>query len=453
MFTIYLQNHLPQLNGNKYISIFALCILLSACALFQPAKTPVAVVEEKEENTAVEQEEIIAVTDTVPADEDTVVTDAIADEITDAKWNKRHSYNIALILPFSIDAEELYYLMENDNVTAFQPLAAISFYEGALQALDTLRSMQVNLQVFTFDIAKDSSAMLQLIHSGSLDSMDVLIGPVFNECLIPAARFAKEHEIFLISPLSPSPSITDDNPFYILMNPTLGTQLQALANGLKSNHTAVNTVIICRPDMPLEQKLAADFKQALMENPQNPYAKNISVATSIEALHDSLRTGSENFIFIASLDELFVNQVLRNLSLASRNDLISVSGLGSILNFETVSLDYLESLHFHFPESYYIDPLAPRTLRFKNDFIARYNAAPDEYAARGFDITLYAGYLLYANGPDIRRGFDLAKPTQYLLAPIQLKAVTDGGDWVEYYENRGVTVLKLSNYRFEKVYD
>lgn len=73
----------------------------------------------------------------------------------------------------------------------------------------------------------------------------------------------------------------------------------------------------------------------------------------------------ENFIFIASLDELFISKLLRSISLASRNENISVIGLSGILNFETISLDYLESLHFQYPESYYIDPLAPRTLRFK----------------------------------------------------------------------------------------
>ncbi|HET8963805.1 MAG TPA: hypothetical protein VFM99_07905, partial [Chitinophagales bacterium] len=183
------------------------------------------------------------------------------------------------------------------------------------------------------------------------------------------------------------------------------------------------------------------------------YSGSITLVTSISELQNSIKPGIENYIFIASLDELFVNQLLRSISLASRNESISVIGLSGILNFETVSLDYLESLHFQYPESYYIDPLAPRTLRFKNDFIAKYDAAPDDYAARGFDITLYTGFLLNTNGPDIRKGFDAAKPVQYLLGPLRFTEVKNETDSTEYFENSGVTLLRLSNYRFEKVAD
>ena len=451
MFTTYLQNHLQQLSGNKFIIIIWISILFSACNIFQQARKPVPVVEEEKKEEV--QQEITIVPDTTQAMKDSIAIAKKLEEIEKTKWAKKDSYNIAFILPFSIDAEELYYLMDNENVTTYQPLAAITFYEGALQALDTLRKLHINLEVFTFDVAKDSIKMQKLINSGALDAMDVLIGPIFNECLIPAAQFAKEKEIFLISPLSPSQSITEKNPFYVLMNPTLTTQLQKIASYLQNKRITTNTIIISQEGMALEQNLAEDFKNALQGNMYKSYSGSITLVTSISELQNSIKPGIENYIFIASLDELFVNQLLRSISLASRNENISVIGLSGILNFETVSLDYLESLHFQYPESYYIDRLAPRTLRFKNDFIAKYDAAPDDYAARGFDITLYTGFLLNANGPDIRKGFNSAKPVQYLLGPLRFTEVKNAADSTEYFENSGVTLLRLSNYRFEKVVD
>lgn len=69
MFTTYLQNHLQQLSGNKFIIIIWISILFSACNIFQQARKPAPVVEEEKSRST---KEITIVPDTTQAMKDSI---------------------------------------------------------------------------------------------------------------------------------------------------------------------------------------------------------------------------------------------------------------------------------------------------------------------------------------------------------------------------------------------
>lgn len=440
------QNHLQPLSGNKFILIFLLGLLLSACDIFHKGRAIETNTKEPEVISAdIPEKEI---TESEVNDTEENITIESSEKKT--KWEKKASYNIAFILPFSIDAGQLYTLMNDDNITTYQPLAAISLYEGALLALDSLKAMHINLEVHVFNAAKDSNNITTLFTDGSLDSMDLIFGPVFNECLIPAARYAKEAETYLISPLSPSLNIASDNPFYVMANASLNTQLRKSAEFLNAKKESVNIIIVHQADNANEIKLASDFEAQLDASQPDSYWRSVSVVQSIASIENMLEPTMLNCIFLATQNELFVNQILRTASLVTKNHNVMLMGLSSVLNFESVSLDYLEALNFHYPNSFWVDPLAPRVRKFKDNFVEKYKAAPDEFAYRGYDLTLYAGYLLWQYGPDIAKGFDKAKPVTHLLSPVQFSPEKKGNDSIQFYENQSITILRYSNFRFEK---
>ena len=55
--------------------------------------------------------------------------------------------------------------MDEENITGYQPLGSLEFYEGALMALDTLKKLGVNLNVTVYNNKKDSLATSVLMRS------------------------------------------------------------------------------------------------------------------------------------------------------------------------------------------------------------------------------------------------------------------------------------------------
>ena len=189
-------------------------MLFSACMVINPPHTtPIPPTETK----------------TVPVDENTTTTetktgnekakDSVATSVPVKSWAKKDRYTISFVLPFSTDEGELLKLMGEDKITGYQPLASLEFYEGALIALDTLERLGIKLNIHVFNHLKDSLSTAMLLQKEEIKKSDVIIGPVFNESLKAAAAVAKNQEVYLVSPLSPSNMFTDSNKYFVMANP------------------------------------------------------------------------------------------------------------------------------------------------------------------------------------------------------------------------------------------
>ncbi len=436
-------SRLLQLSGNSRNIIFSslLMISLSSCSLFSHTnKTPVKKEPEKQTTD----------TKTETQKEEEKKNDTTSQSAEEKKKAKKDKYNITYLLPFSIDEAELSQMMGEEKITGYQPLAAIEFYEGALMALDTLKKYGVTLDITVLDNKKDSLLTSILLNTGELKTADLIIGPVFNESLKAGALFAKQNEIYMLSPLSPSANLTNENQYFLMANSTLHTQLLKTIEYISTGHPKANFILAYRTDKENEMKIATEFKSAFEEVKKNNPFITLREAYTFSGISSNMNA-IENFVFISSNEELFVNSLLRDLSKSARDKDITLIGLQSILSFESVSLDYFENLHLHYPTAYWVDQNKSVVQNFNTAFTAKYDIKPSEYAYRGYDLTLYFGSMLKNYGPDLVSAFD-----KYNLMSLQMLGKFDfrackNGDKVKFYENENITILKYENYTFRKV--
>ncbi len=444
---ISVQNHRLLLSGSnmRFILFLFGILLMSSCGLFThttqtpPPKPP------KENTTEVKEEkkEEVKITHT------TVDTVKINPKLK--RWDKKDSYEIALLLPFSIDNAELDKLISEDNITGYQPLASLEFYEGALMAIDTLKKLGVNLNIVVYDTKKDSLSTAILMQHDEFAKMDLIIGPVFNDGLRAAAKIAKEKEVYTVSPLSPQGNITEENKFFLMANAPIATQLQKTIDYITTEHKNANIILVFRESVPYEQKIAEEFRTEFITANKNKFS-SLKEASSISGVQENL-SDAENFIFLASNDEYFANGFIRDLSKMSRNNDITLLGLQSLLSLESISLDYFETLHFQYPTCYWVDQNAPRVKEFNTTFTYKYGIRPSEFAYRGYDLLMYFGTLMSNYGPAIDQ--EIGKPNmaaRYMLYPLKFTPSYIGlNKQIQYLENSNITILKYENYRFEKV--
>jgi LysM repeat protein len=130
----------------------------------------------------------------------------------------RGSLNVAVLLPFyqkenavriEIDSSKF-----RNGKKVYKPnkmpedwiypgsLDFVEMYLGILLAVDTLRTLGLNVTLHTFDIKNDTVEITKLINSGVLAQMNLIIGPVYSHNLNKVAEYVRALGIPVISPVT-----------------------------------------------------------------------------------------------------------------------------------------------------------------------------------------------------------------------------------------------------------
>ena len=162
----------------------------------------------------------------VPQFEELDATEAVESEESDkdveksrrkknAKFKKKQSYKIALMMPL--------YLDKNDTIEAYNNLNegdqiykktrfALDFYSGAKIAIDTMRKAGMSLDVHVFDTNNDANHTFDLVAQKEFDDMDLVIGPFYSKNFKLAAEILSRRDVPIVAPLSTKPNLLEKIP-------------------------------------------------------------------------------------------------------------------------------------------------------------------------------------------------------------------------------------------------
>lgn len=367
------------------------------------------------------------------------------------------AYNIAVLLPFQINA------LEGDALSDDSRLA-LELYEGMLVALDQAKQSGFNGNIYVYDSGRAPEQTSPIFAKSEMRTMDLIIGPIFNKPLQIGANFAKANQIHIVSPLSPSTKNTSDNPYYIISSPTIEAQCYAIYK-FATQQQYSKRILTISGNKSNEIALANNFtnfarlgksREGLPEAQVNMLTYNKQSQAEIEAL---LSPTEENTIVMTTFDEVVINDVVSKLNKLQSQYKITLFGMPNWIDIPTLSFENLVNLNFHITSPAWADPTDPEYLRFKQEFLSRYSAAPSANAAVGYDLIRYFSAMLktygksfpthfgdtkYSNIHGLYNKFDFqnASPNEY----SQTLFTTD------YIENKYVNILKYQpNYTFRKV--
>ncbi len=351
------------------------------------------------------------------------------------------AFNIALLLPFNLDATST---VSADGYVTLDPVSqlCVDFYQGVLLALDTLKlnGLSVNLKVY--DTFTDSLSITQFLKDSSMKSMDMVIGPAYNANLNIVADFCQENSIHFISPMSSSPAVTIDHSFAFQIIPTAANQVKLFCEYfLKKNKHA--SFLILHTDSKLEKELANIFRDCLngedsIYSPQvSEYAKTSLKSSEIVS---RLKFSSKNIIIIPSSDQAFVASTLAKLVDLQNKYEITVLGLPTWENFETFDLRKLDLLDVHYFTTNFVDFKEPNLIPIRQKFMSRFKTDPSVAAIQGYDIMLVFGSALLKFGRDFKE-FDFSIGQKFNHNGLSLKKYSpkDG------FENMSIKIISFDN--------
>ncbi|HNX67330.1 MAG TPA: LysM peptidoglycan-binding domain-containing protein, partial [Bacteroidales bacterium] len=336
--------------------------------------------------------------------------------------NFRGSVKVAVLLPFFLEenadrsyidstrkdskGQIVYKEVSQNGDWVFEPSEPfVEMYEGILLAADSLRTLGLNIKLDVYDISADTVPVENLISSGKLKDVDIILGPVYSSNLEMVAQYATRNNIPVVSPVPlRNPDILKGNTTLFRMSPSLEVEQSILAKQVASAPDA-NVVFIYSDSLMYDQKTVVfrnKIKSALAKKSGTDSARMHEVFfsgrmykgggyVSAKELEASIAGGKENIIVLATTDAPRVGGALSLLhNLARRHD-IRVIGLPAIRDIETIDLKFFYDLRMMVPIDSYADYSKPEVKSLLRSYSGKFNGEPgvESFTWRGFDMAYY----------------------------------------------------------------
>lgn len=357
------------------------------------------------------------------------------------------TYNVAIMLPFFLESGSDIILTDNqqtgNQADQDKSFEFIQFYLGALLALDSLKLEGLKAKVYVYDVNNTNESVAAVLARPELPSMDLIIGPFFSGSFERMARYAKEHKIPIINPLSPRSEFLINNPYAVKVQPTMKQQVQIIADYIKKHMPGSNIVVVRQYSFSENESVEVfrkNFKNGTLQ-------EVVYMRDSLPGIRKRLDKNRDNIIVGLSNENVFVMDLIRKLNDIRADYRIVCFGLDEWEDFP-LDTDHMVNLILHLPTAGFIDYTSPQVIDFIQKFRSRYSAEPlpDRYAFTGYDVTFYFLKALQKYGTD----FSNCLPTwkyRGLQIPFSFHSTEKHG-----VENNGLFLYRIDNFSRIELY-
>lgn len=353
-------------------------------------------------------------------------------EYTELSNNKRSNgrKKLVLLLPFNISKIQ----GDTVNSTAMRLKKdkflnmTLDFYAGALIAIDSAKTLGLNIDVKIFDSqeTKNSSNVAALIKNNDLENSDAIIGPFYQSNVEKTAELLLPNQVPVISPLSKDLGASYANIFQSIPAP------EAVKNAMFDYMRSKGGNMVAVVD-----KKKGSIIQFIKENHKD---------VRFSALTENGGVSAEN------LKSLFVKDKINYVVMETGNTgmikttiaaMLSAMPLYKVqlvilepnetLDTDEINFGNLTKLKLMYP-SVTRENESPEALIFEKEFRKKNKIYPSVFATRGFDLT-FDTMLRLSQDKKYQETIDAAA-TEQIDNKFEFYKKEDGG-----YTNKGIYIL------------
>ena len=296
------------------------------------------------------------------------------DTVIPLETKTNQSKNIAFLLPFNSDKQ-------GDPTGAI----ATEFYMGAQLALDSLANLGYEGSVFVHDIGNDTTDLIPIIKKEDLLNSALFIGPFSGENLEKTADFCLKNQIKLVSPIVGTTTYLKNNPFVLNATTSDITLAKKLAKYIYQKH--INDQVILVKVGQKDNELYQAFRTVFMKlGTKKIYEVNEKELNVIS------KKGKNLAFVVLSRDRVLSTSIansLANIVSKPSSPNVSLYGTKDWLNYDDISAEMKNKLHFHYCASVNFDASDEEVKKLKKLYRKKYNTQLTKYAAQGFDVTMF----------------------------------------------------------------
>jgi hypothetical protein len=293
---------------------------------------------------------------------------------------EERKFRVAILLPFMFEGIENNFFIKNNDFV-------MDLYSGINFGLENNDSIQNNIEILSFDTRRDPNVIKKLIDDGSLETIDLIIGPLYSKPIEIIKQYCLENKKIMINPLSSNNKIIDDNNYSFLFKSSLKTIANRTADYSIENFSENKNAIIFYENNYQDSLVASLYQQKLDSNDFNIiYSQPVSLEDSrlildslastyefilSDSLFDTLSNVSDiiikegrgiddldttymytekflieddsiGHVFISSKNSLFASNAISALDV--RNDTIPLIGYSEWLDYNVISVDQFQDI-------------------------------------------------------------------------------------------------------------
>lgn len=350
---------------------------------------------------------------------------------------KKSSYNVAVLLPFELADPSWQTQRKNQFVT--------DLYAGLRLAQDSLQRAGRTIQLYAYDTGADTLTLKQTLALPELAGMDMLIGPIYKSGAKLLSRYAREHQIVCVNPLSQDGDLVLDNPWHYLYSPSAATQGRTAAQFAAGAFGNGRPALVLYEDSKDDAAFAAAYKAALEEQGGKVSALrrfNPDVDGSLATAFAGPELAAAGHVVVVSDDKRvgpYALRLVQQQPAATRPGLLAP---GAWLDNSRLDVSQLNGPGTYFIQPKYYDEQGPGFRRFRSLYLQRQHLPPSVFANQGFELLLYFGNALFQYGPAFQTGLAAASQTP--------GAIFEGASYLGgAHDNQVVPIIKLSGLEYQ----
>ena len=300
------------------------------------------------------------------------------------KSNKK--FKIALLLPFYKNLNDTLVASFEDKEEASQiilgkSVMALEFMQGVDLALDSIRRLGITIDLNILDTRNDSLKVVQIIKSKVLDTMDLIIGPIYSRNMdLVSEKYGSDREKIIISPLSKSSDFLKNHISTIQINTPFKQQSKIISEFIKQKYDSQN-IIICYDE---QEKGLALFMERKLDKTKNNILKMNMIYTHIDSIRGQFL--DTQIVIIPSNNRAFVSRMLG--TLGGIDSSFTVFGLSNLKNYDHLDIENMMHLDVHFPDPYYFNQHTKRDSLFLYNFEEKFLSSPSRFSKIAYDIMI-----------------------------------------------------------------
>lgn len=371
------------------------------------------------------------------------------------KTGSRDKYKIALLLPFELHLNDslLKTLMAGKELFVLTEIA-LEYYRGTRLAIDSLKKLGLNADVYVFDVGEDVVDAREIMRRPEMRDMHLIFGPMHKGSLGVVSDESKKSGTYLVSPNTFTNEVFADNPYLFRASASRETMLRYLANFTAIQHASDNVLMVNSEkakDWPY-RKLFSEYYNEVMGTYPNAFSDSIRSVTKNQFLGEKasqwLKKDQKNIIVVPSNELAYVSDFLTRLSSVDEAYDIQVYGLDQWIRYDNIEAAYKNRFKLRLVSPGFVNYEDAHVIDYLTKFRNAYQMEPSKwgYGFLGFDLTMYFGKALIDHG----LGFPSSVGNDDMIGTYSSYRFGKSSTGLDF-ENKAVYILEYDAYELKRI--
>lgn len=322
----------------------------------------------------------------------------------------------------------------------------LEFYQGAQMAIDSLTKTDAQLDVYIID-SKANESLEERLGKTDVKNANLIITYCSGLDEIKTfADFGLKNNIPVINANIPNSGNTHANPYFIVVNPTLRTQVEELHDYLQEEFKRSN-ILFLSSAAAIDNQIKSLFIERQNETGKTPLQVKYLVTStglSSSAFTNNIDSTKSNVVVCGIMD---VNEARKvNVALAElskKYNIVSI-GMPTWENMAGLSKTDLKGLEIIYGNPFYSAGTDRISRHIYREFYDKIGSRPTDMVYRGYEVTLWFSSLLTKYGKDFASNLSVKQPqifSEYKIQPVFDKR----NMMLEYFENKKIYFLRYKD--------